>query len=347
MAGNFNLLYSQTFTATDAIVVNHSLDRYQMGVIITINGSADSSTIISSIDLDSVDPRNSLTITLNSAQTGLVKIVDTDYSWANMPTPEESTQVTQLTSSAYSPGGADTQVQFNDGGSNFTGSANFTWLKASDTLSIAGDISGSGNVSGSFFYGDGSNLTNLPGITGPVSSVDKGIVVWNGTTGDTLTDTGLRNFGAQSSAPSSPSPGNGDTYYDTTINSQMIYDGTRSKWLSVESCTFQYGSNKDREDQYLYMPGNLQGNSNRGYATPLDATIVAIGYTRDDASDTPTFQARSNGSSVAIIASAANITEGVDSTINIDVSAVDHINGYVSGDKAKHPTFWVRLKWRR
>lgn len=93
MAGNFNLLYSQTFSATDTIVVNHSLNRYQMGVIITIDGSADSSTLISSIDLDPVDPRNSLTITLTSAQTGFIKIIDTDYSWANMPTPEESAEL--------------------------------------------------------------------------------------------------------------------------------------------------------------------------------------------------------------------------------------------------------------
>lgn len=90
MAGNFNLLFSQEFTATDTIIVNHSLDRYQMGVIVTIDGSADSSELISSIQLDSGDPRNSLTITLASNQSGFVKIVDTDYSWANMPTPEES-----------------------------------------------------------------------------------------------------------------------------------------------------------------------------------------------------------------------------------------------------------------
>jgi len=90
MAGSFKLLYSQEFSSTDTIIVNHSLDRYQLGVIVSIDGSADSSELISSIDLDSVDPRNSLTITLASSQTGFIKIIDTDYSWANMPTPEES-----------------------------------------------------------------------------------------------------------------------------------------------------------------------------------------------------------------------------------------------------------------
>lgn len=105
MAGSFNLLYSQAFSATDTIVVNHSLDRYQFGVIISIDGSADSSQLISSIQLDSGDPRNSLTITLASSQTGLVKIVDTDYSWANMPTPEESAGLPDVMISGSAAGG--------------------------------------------------------------------------------------------------------------------------------------------------------------------------------------------------------------------------------------------------
>jgi len=61
---------------------------------------------------------------------------------------------------AGSPGGLDTQIQFNDGGV-FNGDAEFTWNKTTDTLTVTGDISGSGNISGSFFYGDGSNLTNV------------------------------------------------------------------------------------------------------------------------------------------------------------------------------------------
>jgi hypothetical protein len=60
-----------------------------------------------------------------------------------------------------SPGGADTNIQYNNAGA-FAGSANFTWNNASSTVAISGDLSGSGNISGSAFYGDGSNLTNLP-----------------------------------------------------------------------------------------------------------------------------------------------------------------------------------------
>jgi hypothetical protein len=38
------------------------------------------------------------------------------------------------------PGGSDTQVQFNDGGSTFGGDADFTWNKTTNVLGITGDV---------------------------------------------------------------------------------------------------------------------------------------------------------------------------------------------------------------
>lgn len=63
---------------------------------------------------------------------------------------------------AGSPAGSDTEIQFNDGGTAFGADPQFTWNKTSNTLTVTGDISASVNISGSSFYGDGSNLTNLP-----------------------------------------------------------------------------------------------------------------------------------------------------------------------------------------
>jgi len=63
---------------------------------------------------------------------------------------------------AGSPAGSDTEIQFNDGGSAFGADPQFTWNQTSNTLTVTGDISASVNISGSSFYGDGSNLTNLP-----------------------------------------------------------------------------------------------------------------------------------------------------------------------------------------
>lgn len=104
MAGSFDLLYSQNFTSTDTIVVNHGLDRYQVGVIVSISGFV-RNDLLQTITLDVADPRNSLVIKLDSIETGLVKIVDSDYSWANMPTPEESAGLPDTINSGTSAGG--------------------------------------------------------------------------------------------------------------------------------------------------------------------------------------------------------------------------------------------------
>ena len=69
---------------------------------------------------------------------------------------------------AYVAGGALTgsagpsgSVQLNDGNNNLTGSPNLIFNTSSNTLEVSGDISASANISASYFYGDGSNLTNV------------------------------------------------------------------------------------------------------------------------------------------------------------------------------------------
>ena len=147
MAGQFELLYVQSFSLVSSVTVTHNLDRLQIGVIARIRATSRNDLIYSIVPLIS-DPRNVVVVTFVGTQSGEILISDTDYVFANIPTPEESAEVSQLTSSAYSPGGADTQIQFNDGGSNFSGSANLAWLKASNILSVTGVISGSGDISG-------------------------------------------------------------------------------------------------------------------------------------------------------------------------------------------------------
>ena len=66
--------------------------------------------------------------------------------------------LTRLTGSGGSPGGDNTEIQFNDGGS-FEGSENLTF--DGTTLTVAGDLTASVNISASAFYGDGSNLSGI------------------------------------------------------------------------------------------------------------------------------------------------------------------------------------------
>ena len=63
------------------------------------------------------------------------------------------------------PGGSNTQVQFNDGGT-FGGSPAFTFDSAANTVSVLGNVTAESAqfnaVSANSFTGDGSGLTNLP-----------------------------------------------------------------------------------------------------------------------------------------------------------------------------------------
>ena len=42
------------------------------------------------------------------------------------------------------PGGTDTQVQFNDGGNALSGDADYTWNETSNVLTVTGDINYTG-----------------------------------------------------------------------------------------------------------------------------------------------------------------------------------------------------------
>ena len=101
--------------------------------------------------------------------------------------PEDGSEIEITTfSGSYgggggTPGGSNTQVQFNDD-TVFGGSAAFTFNKTSNILSVAGNvvssnllsgglISAVGNVTGSYIFGNGSQLTGLPATYGNANVV--------------------------------------------------------------------------------------------------------------------------------------------------------------------------------
>ena len=61
--------------------------------------------------------------------------------------------------SGGAPGGSDTQVQFNDGGTTFGGDAGLTYVKATDTLTILGDLI-VGDADGDQILGVDGSLTS-------------------------------------------------------------------------------------------------------------------------------------------------------------------------------------------
>ena len=78
---------------------------------------------------------------------------------------------TGLSGVAAVAAGADREVQFNDGGTDFGASTNFKFTAANE-LQVAGQISASLGISGSEFHGDGSNLTAVTASFVTASNVD-------------------------------------------------------------------------------------------------------------------------------------------------------------------------------
>jgi hypothetical protein len=58
-------------------------------------------------------------------------------------------------------GGANTQIQFNDGTGSFAGAAGFTFNSVTNIMSTPGNIAATGNISAPYFIGNGSQLTGL------------------------------------------------------------------------------------------------------------------------------------------------------------------------------------------
>jgi len=105
MAGQFELLFSVDFTSVASITVTHNLDRLQVAVIVRIGDVARNDLITTVTPLTS-DPRNAVVVTLASAQTGTILIVDTDYVFANIPSTENAGVLsggTPMTADVYDP----------------------------------------------------------------------------------------------------------------------------------------------------------------------------------------------------------------------------------------------------
>jgi hypothetical protein len=89
--------------------------------------------------------------------------------------------------------------------------------------------------------------------------------------GDTLNATiqGVRLYAKSATDPSSPTPVDGDLYYNTAINEWMQYDGSRTKWLSVTTYTFVAGrSGGTFAGAYYRGPDGLAFGTNVGYEVP-------------------------------------------------------------------------------
>jgi hypothetical protein len=155
---------------------------------------------------------------------------------------------------------------------------------------------------------------------------------------------GPKHYANSATDPTTPTPAEGDRYYNTTLEMEMRYDGLRSKWLSVETITIDVSDQGTLNSGSYFQVGTLRMTSARGFPAFHDGTVVSIGYTRDD-TDAASIAVTENGSTVSSLASTA--ISGVDNTKNDDFTGGNILAVRNDGANAlTNGIAWVRLKWR-
>ena len=153
---------------------------------------------------------------------------------------------------------------------------------------------------------------------------------------------------AQGSAdPSSPTPTEGDRYWNEVLHQEMRYDASRGKFLSVESVTIQFGRNGFVAPGSFYKGvDGLAMASGTGFPAFHSGTVVGIGYTRDD-TDSATFQVLADGVSIAELLASGVLNE-VDVSLDgdFDPGEVLSVKNKSGGSTTKDVQGWVKLRWR-
>jgi fibronectin-binding autotransporter adhesin len=222
-----------------------------------------------------------------------------------------------------SVGGANTQVQVNDGGT-LAGFSNFVFDKTSNILSVTG------NISGNYFLGNGSQLTGIAGAYGNTevaAYLSSGNVTTAINTTSTISATGnitggnVISGGARAykwttqanTAPSNAVPG--DNWYDSYADKLYLYinDGTGNQWVDQSSpATFDSlnvigntASGNLLTTGQVSAAGNITGNYFLGNGALLTGVITSVA------------NINSGTSNVTVVSSGGNITVGVGGTANV------------------------------
>lgn len=186
-----------------------------------------------------------------------------------------------------------------------------------------------------------TSVAGVGDVVGPASATDEALVRFDGPTGKLvqnsnalLTDAGdltlvgtfngVRHYASSATDPAVPAPADGDRYYNTSINEEMRYDGSRSKWLSVSGLSIQSGRNGNTGVNRFYrgVNGMTLNAGDRGFSVP-QGTLVYLAMSRTD-SDAATLEILVNGVVIATL-----LTNASGSTLDLTVNA-DHAAGLLS-----------------
>lgn len=126
------------------------------------------------------------------------------------------------------------------------------------------------------------------------------------------------------------------------------YDGTRSKWLSVDQHEISF---QTRIGDGNYLSTGNQGDINSGYTALRNGTILGVTAVGGSGNSTKSFSIRKAGSTADIVTfslNGANPTIHTDDTLDLDFSSGDVLQVYCSADGApiKSPRISLTIAWR-
>jgi hypothetical protein len=193
----------------------------------------------------------------------------------------------------------------------------------------------------------GVATVTVPGRpTTPGTTTELGVTVWGDTSGGSLADAVVRNYGKSAGDPTLPPPAGGDRYYNTALGMWMTYDDTRTKWLSERTAELWFGrSGNTGAGAYYRGPGNRAYSSTIGRNATHDGTIVSLTYTRAD-TDAATFQVTANGATISTLASAAQKGESITLNNDFAAGAVLGARNAAGGNATRHVQGWAVIRWR-
>lgn len=128
-----------------------------------------------------------------------------------------------------------------------------------------------------------------------------------------------------------------------------VYDGTRSKWLSVNRQTVVFGRSGITGNQHLsYMGGGVSSDS--GYRPANSATIVSMSV-KTSTSDDYSINIRKNDVLTDIASLVVSSTNNAgEITTDVDISVGDYLQCYLEytgvGSGVEDPVVIIELAWR-
>ncbi len=231
-------------------------------------------------------------------------------------------------------GASNSLLDINATSTNGTGTID---IDADDAVAI--DVGASGTID--IGTAAAASVTTIGNNTGA-----SGVNIDSGT--EQVEIDGVTYYGISAGLPVATGAGfqDGDKFYDSDLDMEMRYDGTRAKWLSAEGMYVQFGrqGNVAAVVYYRGIDGQVM-SSTLGYHMPENGTIVALGYTRSD-TDAATFDVVEGGTSRATLASSA--TSGRSTALDGDFSqgGILAIQNQAAGATTSDVMGWVKVKFR-